>query len=513
MKYYHPSIARGEYNWDFELFKILPQILDMEDSLIRDEIIYNWIIGLGKFQQGRRKNVKASKIKISPDLDWIHDLKFSNKLTALLLGVKDAERPEEHHYVALRTGVGNPEFENEEAYASMVFPDAGFRLLALYRYWNIIQYYFPYRNLIGEDWKYTLEEFIPRVVQAKNETEYTLTMLELIGRVNDTHAQISGKTPVVRKFLGQRIAAVDLTFIEDNAVVTGYHDDNLGEQTGLIIGDVILTVNGEQVEDIIKRKLKYYPGSNHSAKFRDMTLGLLRTNELSLDIEFIRDGIKKAIVLNTYPIPEIKLNNKFEAKGESFQLIDNEIAYINHGVLKKEHLPLVFKQMAKTRGLIIDLRNYPTDFPLYGLCDYLLPKSADFAKISIGSIDQPGLFTYAVRLNVGRQNPNYYKGKVVIILNEITQSSSEFQAMAYRLHPNATVIGSTTAGADGNVSTFSLPGGISTTMSGVGVYYPDGRETQRVGIVPDIEIKPTIQGIKDGRDELLEKAVEIIYNQ
>ena len=47
-------------------------------------------------------------------------------------------------------------------------------------------------------------------------------------------------------------------------------------------------------------------------------------------------------------------------------------------------------------------------------------------------------------------------------------------------------------------------------ISGIGVYYPDGTETQRVGIVPDIEVKSTIEGIKKGKDELLEKAIEII---
>jgi C-terminal processing protease CtpA/Prc len=47
-------------------------------------------------------------------------------------------------------------------------------------------------------------------------------------------------------------------------------------------------------------------------------------------------------------------------------------------------------------------------------------------------------------------------------------------------------------------------------MTGIGVYYPDGRETQRIGIVPDIEIKPTIEGLKLKRDEVLEKAIEVI---
>ena len=85
--------------------------------------------------------------------------------------------------------------------------------------------------------------------------------------------------------------------------------------------------------------------------------------------------------------------------------------------------------------------------------------------------------------------------------------------MALRVAPKATVIGSTTAGADGNVSAILLPGNIRTMISGIGVYYPDGRETQRVGILPDIVIKPTIAGIRAGRDEVLEKAIEVINQQ
>ena len=82
--------------------------------------------------------------------------------------------------------------------------------------------------------------------------------------------------------------------------------------------------------------------------------------------------------------------------------------------------------------------------------------------------------------------------------------------MAFRAGDKTTVIGSTTAGADGNVSRIDLPGGMRTVISGIGVYYPDGKETQRIGIVPDIEVTPTIEGIKSGRDEVLEKAIELI---
>jgi C-terminal processing protease CtpA/Prc len=75
------------------------------------------------------------------------------------------------------------------------------------------------------------------------------------------------------------------------------------------------------------------------------------------------------------------------------------------------------------------------------------------------------------------------------------------------------VVGSTTAGADGNVSPFPLPGGLRTMISGIGVFYPDKRPTQQVGIIPDLVVRPTIEGIRAGRDEVLEAALKKVLGR
>ena len=82
--------------------------------------------------------------------------------------------------------------------------------------------------------------------------------------------------------------------------------------------------------------------------------------------------------------------------------------------------------------------------------------------------------------------------------------------MAFRSAPKAIVVGSTTAGADGNVSGIPLPGGSRTMISGIGVFYPNKSPTQRIGIIPNIEVKPTVAGIREGRDEVLEEALRQI---
>ena len=510
LKYYHPNIAKGEYNWDYELFRILPKVLNSVSNINRDETLVKWIDSLGKYSEGEEIEIKSSEIKLEPDLDWIKNSNFSDELTTLLLNVKNADRPKEHYYIGMQPGVGNPEFYHENGYSSMKFPDAGFRLLTLYRYWNIIQYYFPYKNLIDEDWKNVLEEFIPKIINVNNETDYTLAVLELIGRVHDTHANIWGGNQILNNYLGNNYASIELTFIESKPVVTDYYDEKLGKETGLEIGDIISVINNRPVEEIIKEKLKYTPASNYSTQLRNIASNLLRTNDSTINITFIRNDKTENKTIKTFSSKEINILNKYQVTDTCFNQINKDIAYINNGSLKRRYLPEIWKNIEKTKGLIIDIRNYPSDFPIYDLSSYLMPDGIPFVKFTNGSIENPGLFTFTESLNAGRKNNDYYKGKVVILINEISQSSAEFHAMAYRLNPNAIVIGSTTAGADGNVSQFYLPGGISTMISGIGVYYPDGKETQRIGIVPDIVLKPTIQGIKEGRDELMEKAIEII---
>lgn len=71
----------------------------------------------------------------------------------------------------------------------------------------------------------------------------------------------------------------------------------------------------------------------------------------------------------------------------------------------------------------------------------------------------------------------------------------------------ATIIGGTTAGTNGNVVTFSTPGGFAITFTGMRVTGHDGRAQHHlVGVAPDIPLEPTLAGVRAGRDELLERA-------
>ncbi len=510
LKYYHPRVMKGEYHWDDELIKVIPQVLKARDTRQRNKVLMEWIAGLGNVEPGKQTDLPALDIPLHPDLDWLEHSGFSPELNVLLYKILNAKKPESSYYVQLAPFIGNPEFTHEDPYEKMTFPDAGYRLLALFRYWNMIQYYYPYKYLIGEDWKKVLPEFIPKFIGDRNELAYLTTTLELIARVHDTHANIWGANETLRQARGIYYAPLELKFIENKAVVTGFYGDTIGQRTGMKIGDVITSIRDVPVATIIQNKLSTTPASNYATQLRDIAYTLLRTNDSILPVTFTRNGEMFSKNLITFPPDKINLYNQNQKPDTCFKMITPQIAYLYPGSIRNAYLPALWKQIQHTDGLIIDLRCYPSEFIVFTLGAYLMPRSTNFVKFSNGSLDHPGLFMIGPVLQVGNTSPNYYKGKVVILVNETTQSQAEYTAMAFRVAPHAMVIGSTTAGADGNVSRIFFPGNIMTMISGIGVYYPDGSETQRVGIVPDIDCKPTIEGIKEGKDELLEKAIEVI---
>jgi hypothetical protein len=509
LKYYHPRVTAGEYNWDYELFRILPKILGAKTLKQRNEVLSKWIAALGKFEETDVALSPDKEVKMFPDLSWIDAKTLGKDLALTLNKIKKAKRVEESYYFSTVSAVGNPKFHNEKAYTNMDYSDTGFKLLALYRYWNMIQYHFPYKYLIGEDWKKVLPEYIPRFINVKEAIEYRLTLLSIIARIHDTHANIRPDL-ILNDYKGQKFAPLQIAFIEGKAVVKGYFDKLLGEKSGLKIGDVIEAIDEKSVEDIIKEKLPTTPASNCPTQLRDISRTLLRTPKTEIEITYW-NGTERLTKKVETSYPYYFSNYEMRPRVDTcFRMINSHIAYLYPGEIRNEYLPRIMEEVQKTKGLIIDFRCYPAEPIMYSLGAYLLPKAKPFVRYARNSITTPGLFIMSNTTSVGHSNPDYYKGKVVIMINEATQSQAEFTTMAFRQAPNATVLGSTTAAADGDISTLILPGGVETAISGIGIYYPDGKETQRIGIVPDIEVKPTIKGIREGRDELLEKAIEII---
>ena len=507
VKYHHPTVAAGKVNWDYELFRVFPRYLGASSAKERGDLLVAWIEELGEFETSQEDGGEATReYKLQPDVKWLEDLQ-SSELQSLLQSLQTAKRSNGNYYVAFSQGVKNPQF-NEEAYAQFQYPDAGFRLLALYRHWNMVQYYFPYRTLTDKDWNDVLVEFIPRFANAKDALEYNLAATELIYAVQDTHAQVSGPNEVMSKFRGTNQGALQLRFIEGKLVVTGFVDDDSVDQEKVAIGDIVTKVNNIDVDKWVSENERYFPASNRAVQRRLIADNILRTNEDHIELAFRRGQDSFSATIPALERGQVRKSIQQRNSKTPWKVLDGNVGYLYPGSLTAGDVRRLPRQLLRRDGLVVDLRCYPSQFIVFSVGALLMPEPTEFVKFTQAEQARPGAFVFGQPVKVGRPNRRYFKGRVAILIDERTQSQAEYTTMALRVAPEAKVFGSTTAGADGNFSSIVLPGNIRTGISGLGVYTPEGKDTQRVGIIPDVRVQTTIEGIKSGKDEVLDAALD-----
>lgn len=509
-KYHHPRVTAGEFHWDFELFRVLPKVLAAKERSEAQKVLEQWLHGLGEVPECKpcAGPLQTEGLPLRPRIGWIEDEKsLGSGLSGELRRVYARRRVGANQfYVQTGIGAGNAQFQNELEYARLKWPDAGMQLLALYRFWNIVEYWSPYRNLIEEDWDGVMREFIPRLMLARGQEDYQRGLLALLGRVHDSHTGLWSGGSRVQPPMGRCRIPVVFRFVEGRAVVTGVVEDG----AGMRVGDVVETVGGRKVGELVREWREYYPASNEEARLRDIAWNLGRGDCGGVQLQGERGGkaMEWSVERRTVDLRSMMPMRWHERPGEVLQRLGKEVVYLKMGSLRNEDVAKYLDQMAGAKAVILDSRSYPAGFTPFLLGQAFVDAPTPFARFTkAADATNPGAFERTPPLVLNPDGKLRFAGKVVVLVDEQSQSSSEYQTMAWSAGPRAKVVGSRTAGADGNVSRIPLPGGEATMISGIGVFYADGRETQRVGIVPGIVVTPTIEGIRAGRDEVLERAL------
>jgi Peptidase family S41 len=511
LKYHHPDITSGRRNWDYDLFRVLPKVLAASDRVAGNAALAQWVADMGAVAScSPCAMLDTADLHLRPDLKWIADEgNLGRNLSRALQWIYVNRPVRDRQFYVSRAPNGQPSFDDELTYDALKVPDAGIQLLALFRFWNIVEYWSPYRNLIG-DWNGVLHDFIPRVVLAKDFDDYQRQLMLAIAAIQDGHAGLWSSLRV-RPPLGDCQLPVNLRFIENRPVVTGYSSDDFGKTSGLQIGDVVTKIDGQPVTKLVSEVAPYYAASNDAGRLRDIGGSLTRGKCGAVSVALLRGS--DTLELNAERVPLAKLDltraRRHDLPGETLQMLAGKVAYLKLSSVKIDQVSAYIEAAADTKGLIIDIRNYPSEFVASPLGSHLVGNRTVFASNTFIDIVNPGAFHWRIGWAITPELP-HYAGKIVILVDEISQSQSETTAMAFRAAPGAIVIGSTTAGADGNVSGIPLPGRLQSMISGIGVFHPDHKPTQRIGIVPDIVVRPTIAGIRAGRDEVLEAAIHQI---
>jgi C-terminal processing protease CtpA/Prc len=180
----------------------------------------------------------------------------------------------------------------------------------------------------------------------------------------------------------------------------------------------------------------------------------------------------------------------------------------------------MFESVKNTPATIFDMRGYPkgTAWEIAPrLTEKDSPVAALFSRPLLEAVEmsypQPVNASYSFEQRLPPRKGDAYKGKVVMLIDEEAISQSEHSCLMFAAATDVAFVGTPTAGTNGDVTSLVLPGNLVVAFTGHDVRHPDGRQLQRVGIQPTIEVAPTIQGVAAGRDEVLEAALKYLQEK
>mgnify|MGYP002533353955 FL=1 len=515
-KYHHPvfcdTLCRVDV--DSALFALLPQVVHA-DRVTRNRHLLDWVRSLGDYTPNRvdyEQSLAPLELVSTVDLAWTRDtILLGCDLSHLLQDLRYAERGE-NYYLRMGTMENGPGYHylslrNEKSYPTPQM-DSGLNLLTLFRLWNVIEYYAPNRSLTLHPWDEVLSTYIPLMGVETDGRCFARLYMRLIRELNDGHAY----APIEMLF-GQRMLPVWPLQAEGRLFV-GYSGDSALER-----GDEVLAIDGEPISERLELLREYASRSNEASLRKALRFYGLRTRRDTVEVVRRRAGSCDTLRVATVPYGSVSpLYDPAQLVQPPFRLLADSVGYIYAGTFSREHLAEVGQMLPRTRALIIDLRTYPmnVDGALIALAGQSLCTEPVVAWQTLHqTLALPGLFFRQEQwLDNGFDEgaarcTEPYKERVILLVDEMTQSNPEFQAMALQRCPQTLTIGSPTSGADGDIVSLPLPGGLMTYFSGIGIFYPDGTPTQTVGVRLDVEVLPTAEGLQAGRDEVLERALEL----
>lgn len=514
-KYHHPvfcdTLCRVDV--DSALFALLPRVVHA-DRETRNRHLLDWVRSLGDYTPNRvecEQTLAPYDLVETADLGWTADtVLLGGELSKLLQELRYAERGE-NYYLRMGTMENGPGYHylslrNERSYPTPQM-DSGLNLLLLFRLWNVIEYYAPNRSLTLHPWDEVLSTYIPLMGVETDGRCFARLYMRLIRELNDGHA-----VAPVEMLFGQRMLPVWPLQAEGRLFV-GYSGDSLLER-----GDEVVAIDGEPISERLELLREYASRSNEASLRQALRFYGLSTRRDTAEVVRRRAGACDTLRVATVPYGSVSpIYDPAQLAQPPFRLLADSVGYIYAGTFSREHLAEVGQTLPRTRALIIDLRTYPQnmDFTLTALISRSLRTEPVVAwQMVHPTLALPGLFfrqeqwLYEGFEEGAERCTQPYKGRVILLVDEITQSNPEFQAMALQSCPQTLTIGSPTSGADGDIVWIPLPGQL-TSFSGIGTLYPDGTQTQTVGVRLDIEVLPTAEGVQAGRDEVLERALEL----
>ncbi len=408
-------------------------------------------------------------------------------------------------------GVLPPARPAPESYLEMREPSLPWRLLAAARIWSRVEYWEAYRPLLGDGWDRAYEGAIPEFEAAADSVAYALAVTRFYHHIDDTHGFVYG--PSFWKATGVAPPPVRVRMIEGVPAVTELTDSVTARAAGFEVGDVIQSVDGIPASERLEWLRALVAASNREQAEYQSAGRLLLGGDSTIAVVGVRDARGRLVERRVQRLTRW-YSGATGAGSPVWKVLPGNLGYVDLARLGPAAVDAMFDALAGTRGIVFDLRGYPQ-----GTGWAIAPRLTEREGV-VGArfrtpiatrprgddsriVNEEEVFEQTLPPARGTR----YLRPTVMLVDERTISQAEHTGLFLEAANGTTFVGSRTAGANGDVTQFGIPGGLQLTITGHDVRHADGRQLQQVGLPLAVTVRPTLAGLRAGRDEVLEAGV------
>ncbi|MGD2086526.1 MAG: S41 family peptidase [Candidatus Aminicenantes bacterium] len=378
------------------------------------------------------------------------------------------------------------------------------RLAGIVITWNVLQHFYPYFHDSKTDWNAALTEALTSAYQDNSQLDFLETLNKMMAHLKDGQAGAYLPGNTARMYL----PPINWDWIHGQLVITDVYDNNL---EALHAGDVIVEVGELKANEALEIKERTISAATKGwLRFRARE-ELLRGKEKSkIHLKIKRD---KPNIFYNETVSRSAFSPKYygyvEKQKKQSGEIEPGIYYLNLDLTPMPEINRLMPELQKVKSIICDLRGSPKGSHL--LIGHLVKEKITSQEMWVPQVIYPDYekVTYKkMKWQVEPLEP-FLTAKMIFIADSRTIDYGESILSFVRQYKLGTIVGQPTAGTTGSTNSFYLFGKYLIRWTGMKVVNHDGSPHHGVGIIPHVPVERTLKGVKEGRDELLEKAIEI----
>nr|WP_275695641.1 S41 family peptidase [Fredinandcohnia sp. SECRCQ15] len=367
--------------------------------------------------------------------------------------------------------------------------------------WNVINYFYPYFEVVDVKWEHQLTNAIMDVLNRRNSFARvdTMQILEkMLQPLADGHINITNQQYYQSHYLPFWADVID-----NQVIVTA-----VSKNSPFQIGDVIVKRNGENALDYINELIKLESGTRQYVKFAALKRFVRDLNgEGKEEFTIIRNSLRKEITAEYNQEVQVDPFNRSEQP--VVRQLEKGIYYVNLNLTPWMEIEPFLDELANAEGIIFDSRGYPgtgSDVILYHLTNQESYNMHFNLPQNIYPNQVPESFESQQWVATPKQP--VFKGRFAMIIDGSCISACETYAGHFEGNNLGVLVGVPTAGTNGSINLIKLPGDLGVWFTGMEALKVDGTQHHNIGVIPDINVNQTLEAIKQGRDEFVEAAIE-----